>query len=66
MTSRPDARPASDEDNAEQAVLSLLLEVHPALLSVDEVMRELTDRPDDFAPRDRVNNAVRDSIAARA
>jgi hypothetical protein len=57
-------RRASDEEQAEQAVLALLLDVHPALLSVDEVVRELTDRPDDFAPRDRVNNAVRDLVAA--
>jgi hypothetical protein len=38
--------------------------VDPALLCVDEVVRELTDRPDDFSPRDRVNNAVRDLVAA--
>jgi hypothetical protein len=55
---------ASDEEHAEQAVLALLLDVHPAHLSVDEVVRELTDRPDDFARRDRVNNAVRDLAAA--
>jgi hypothetical protein len=60
----PDAGPASDEEKAEQAVLALLLEVHPAHLSLDEVVRELTDRPEDFAPRDRVNNAVRDLVAA--
>jgi hypothetical protein len=64
MTRCPDAGPASDEEKAEQAVLALLLEVHPAHLSLDEVVRELTDRPDDFAPRDRVNNAVRDLVAA--
>jgi hypothetical protein len=64
MTSCPGVRRASDEEQAEQAVLALLLDVHPALLSVDEVVRELTDRPDDFAPRDRVNNAVRDLVAA--
>ena len=64
MTSCSGVRPASDEEQAEQAVLSLLLEVHPALLSMDEVVRELTDRPDDFAPRDRVHNAVRDLVAA--
>jgi hypothetical protein len=64
MTSCPRARAATDEEQAEQAVLALLLEVHPAHLSLDEVVRELTDRPDDFAPRDRVNNAVRDLVAA--
>jgi hypothetical protein len=64
MTRCPGATSASDEEKAEQAVLALLLEVHPAHLSLDEVLRELTDRPDDFAPRDRVNNAVRDLVAA--
>jgi hypothetical protein len=64
MTRCPDVGPASDEEKAEQAVLALLLEVHPAHLSLDEVVRELTDRPEDFAPRDRVNNAVRDLVAA--
>ena len=54
----------SDEEQAEQAVLALLLDVYPAQLSIDEVVRELTDRPDDFAPRDRVNNALRDLAAA--
>ena len=54
----------SDEEQAEQAVLALLLDVHPAQLSTDEVVRELTDEPDEFALRDRVNNAVRDLAAA--
>jgi hypothetical protein len=54
----------SDEDRAEQSVLALLLEAHPALLSVDEIVREMTDRPDEFGPRDRVNNAVRDLVGS--
>jgi hypothetical protein len=64
MTCCPDARPTSDQVKAEQAVLALLLDTHPALLSLDEIVRELTDRPDEFGPRDRVNNAVRDLVAA--
>jgi hypothetical protein len=64
MTCRREAPPTSDEEQAEQAVLAVLLEVHPAQLSLDELVRGLTDRPDDFAPRDRVNNAVRDLAAA--
>jgi hypothetical protein len=47
------------EERIEQAVLSLLLEEHPAQLSVDEVVRELTDRPDDFAARDLIDVALR-------
>jgi hypothetical protein len=64
MTSCPDARPTSDHVKAEQAVSALLLDAHPAHLSIDEIVRELTDCPDQFGPRDRVNNAVRDLIAA--
>jgi hypothetical protein len=64
MTCCSEPTPASEDDKAEQAVLALLLDAHPAHLSLDEVVRELTDRPDDFAPRDRVNNAVRDLAAA--
>jgi hypothetical protein len=54
----------SDADRAEQSLLALLLESHPALLSVDEIVREMTDCPDEFGERDRVNNAVRDLVAA--
>jgi hypothetical protein len=54
----------SDEDRAEQSVLALLLEAHPGLLSIDEIVREMTDRPNEFPERDRVHNAVRDLAAA--
>jgi Fe2+ or Zn2+ uptake regulation protein len=64
MTCREEPIRMSDEDQAEQAVLALLLDVHPAQLSTDEVVRELTDRPGEFEPRDRVNNALRDLTAA--
>ena len=53
-----------EEDRVEQAVLAILLEVHPAHLSVDELRREITDRPEDFAACDCVDNAVRDLVAA--
>ena len=60
-----DAEPATTEDHqAQQAILALLLEAHPGQLAVDEVLRELTDRPDEFGPRDAVNNALRDLAAA--
>jgi hypothetical protein len=45
-------------------MLSLLLEEHPAQLSVDEVVREMTDRPDDFAARDLVEIAVRSLVGS--
>jgi Fe2+ or Zn2+ uptake regulation protein len=64
MSGREEPIRVSDEERAEQAVLALLLEVHPAQLSIDEVVRELSDRPDDFAARDRIRNVVRDLAAA--
>ena len=57
-------RPASEDDKAQQAVLALLLDVYPAQLALEEFLRELTDRPDEFGARDQVNNAVRDLVAA--
>jgi Fe2+ or Zn2+ uptake regulation protein len=40
-------------------VLDLLLENHPALLSVEEIIRELTAGTDEFAARDRIEVALR-------
>jgi hypothetical protein len=40
-------------------VLELLLEHHPALLSVEEVIREMTAGATEFAARDRIEVAVR-------
>ena len=45
-------------------VLDLLLEHHPALLSVDEVIREVTAGADAFDARDRIEVAVRRLIEA--
>jgi hypothetical protein len=59
-----DPGPAGDDDRLQQAILAVLLEEHPAQRSIDEVARELTDRPDDFAARDAIDNALRDLVAA--
>jgi hypothetical protein len=53
-----------DEDLAQQAVLAILLDGYPGQCSIDELVRELTDRPDDFAERDRIENAIRDLVRA--
>ena len=45
------------------SVLELLLDNHPALLSVDEVIRAMTTGSDEFGPRDRIESALRDLIA---
>lgn len=56
--------PTWDGDRIEQAILAVLLEEHPAQRSIEEVVRELTDRPEDFAARDAIDNALRDLVAA--
>jgi hypothetical protein len=56
--------PADDDDRVQQAVLGLLLDAHPGQRSIDEVAREMTDQPDDFARRDAIDNAVRDLVGA--
>ena len=57
-------RHVADHDQVQQAALAILLDAYPAQLSVDELVRELTDRPDDFGPRDAIENAVRDLVGA--
>ena len=54
----------TDHDQVQQAALAILLDAHPAQLSVDELVRELTDRPDEFGPRDAIDDAVRDLVGA--
>jgi hypothetical protein len=56
--------PARDADLAQQAVLAILLDAYPAQCSTDELVRELSDAPAEFAERDRVENAIRDLARA--
>jgi hypothetical protein len=55
---------AEREDIAQQAILAILLEAHPGQRSVEEVIREMTDRPDEFSARDAIDNAIRDLVGA--
>ena len=64
MTERDELTIAQGEDLTQRAVLAVLLEAHPAQRSVDEVVREMTDCPDEFAARDAVLNAIRDLAGA--
>jgi hypothetical protein len=64
MSNASDAGTRPEEDRVQQAVLSLLLDAHPAQRSMDEILREMTDQPDDFAVRDAIDNAVRDLVGA--
>lgn len=53
--------PASEDRQMERAVLSHILDVHPATLRLADLIRELGD-PDDFAQRDGVERAVRELV----
>jgi hypothetical protein len=59
MTCADEKSRPSEDDQVQQAVLGLLLDAHPAQLSLEELVREMTDTPDDFARRDRIETAVR-------
>ncbi|HET7122201.1 MAG TPA: hypothetical protein VFI17_13240 [Solirubrobacterales bacterium] len=51
----------ADDDTVEAATLRQLLELHPARLTREELVRELGGgRSADFAERDAVERAVRD------
>lgn len=65
-TTRHDPRPGSaDPDrHVRQAILALLLEVHPAQRSLEELLREMTDEPTAVPARVRVEDAVRDLVGA--
>ena len=56
--------PAAEDATVEAAVLWQLLDLHPAQLSVAELLRELAGDGDCFAQRDAVGRAIRDLAAA--
>jgi len=53
--------PASEDRQAERAVLSHVLDVHPATLRLADLIREVGD-PDDFEKRDGVERAARELV----
>jgi hypothetical protein len=50
--------------DAPRALLELLLEHHPALLSTEEVIREMALGDDSFVRRDEIDVALRELIGA--
>ena len=48
----------------EHAVLELLIERSPGLLSIDEVVRDTAPDPADFAERDDAKTAIRQLVQA--
>jgi hypothetical protein len=49
-----------DDRGVENAVLQRVIEVHPAQLTVAELVRELAGEDPEFAERDAIERAVRD------
>jgi hypothetical protein len=49
----------SEDDQLRQAVLGILLDIYPAQLPLQELVRGMTDEPEEFAPRDHIEIAVR-------
>jgi hypothetical protein len=59
----PQTRVAIELDDAIQsAVLGHLIDLHPVQLTLDELVREMTDTPDDFAIRDQLARAVQQLV----
>lgn len=65
MDRSDDSWTTSEGDVAtEAAVLQLVLNLHPTLLTVNEIVREVAGEDPDFAERDAVERAVRDLSGA--
>ena len=64
MTARDERSVAEREDTLQGAVLGLLVLAHPGQFSVEELAREMTERPDEFSERDAIDNAIRDLAGA--
>ncbi|MDQ2631501.1 MAG: hypothetical protein M3Y75_11120 [Actinomycetota bacterium] len=52
---------AGEDQQVERAVLSHVIETHPATLRLSDLIRELGD-PEDFSQRDGIERAVRELV----
>jgi len=64
MTARGCEPALTEDDVLQTAVLTILLEAHPAQRSEEELVRELTADPLDVGPRDAVESAIRELVGA--
>jgi Fe2+ or Zn2+ uptake regulation protein len=65
MDGSRDSRTTRDEDAAvELAVLDSLIDLHPARLTVEELIAELAGEQPEFSERDAIERAIRDLAAA--
>jgi hypothetical protein len=51
---------ARDDESVEATVLRQVLALHPAQVTIEELVREVAADPDSFAERDAIERAVRD------
>jgi len=56
--------PAAEDAATESAVLRQLLELHPVLVNLAELVREMAGESPAFARRDAIERAVRDLTGA--
>lgn len=56
--------PNADDATTEAAVLRQLLALHPVQLTLEDLVREVAESPDEFAAADAVERAVRELGAA--
>ncbi len=56
--------PASEDAATESAVLQRVLDLHPILVTLAELVREISGEAPDFAERDAIERAVRDLTGA--
>jgi hypothetical protein len=59
-TQPPEGTPSDDDLVMQSAVLGRVLDVHPAKITVAELIRELAGEEVDFANRDAIERAARD------
>ena len=58
---RQAASPDAEDQRDERAVYVHVVEVHPATLTLSDLIRELSD-PEEFSERDRIERAVRELV----
>lgn len=56
--------PATEDAATEAAVLRQVLDLHPVLVTIPELVREVGGESPDFAERDAIERAVRDLTGA--
>jgi hypothetical protein len=61
LPAAPDPAVVADRDQC--TVLRFLLELHPAQLTIEELVRELTIASDEFSQTDPIEQAVRSLVA---